>query len=72
MSDHYERREYNLRMSEDIGSIKAMLENLSGPTGRVTKIEEAQDRAETRQWVHTAIILPVVSLAHVVAHKLGL
>ena len=72
MSDHYERREYNLRMSEDIGAIKAMLENLSGPTGRVTKIEEAQDRAETRQWVHTAIILPVVSLAHVVAHKLGL
>ena len=69
--EHHERRQYNMQMAEDIGAIKAMIEGLSGPTGRVTKIEEAQDRAETRQWVHTAIILPVVSAAHVIVHKLG-
>lgn len=67
-----ERRAQNLQMAEDIGSIKAMLEGLAGPQGRVTKIEESQDRAETRQWIHTAVIVPIVGAAHVIAHKLGL
>ena len=72
MEEHHERREYNIQMAEDIGSIKAMLEGLAGPQGRVTKIEDDMSRAETRQWIHTAIIVPVVSAAHVIAHKLGL
>lgn len=67
-----ERRAQNMQMAEDIGSIKAMLESLSGPQGRVTKIEEAQSKAETRQWIHSAIVIPIVSAAHVIAHKLGL
>ena len=70
--EHHERRQYNFQMAEDIGAIKAMIEGLSGPTGRVTKIEEGLDRAETRTWIHTAVVLPLVGAAHVIVHKLGL
>ena len=71
MSDHYERREYNLQMASDIGSIKAMIEGLAGPTGRVTALEEAQKSAEIRGWVQTAIIIPLVGALHIGAKKLG-
>ena len=72
MSDHYERREYNLQMASDIGSIKAMIEGLAGPTGRVTKIEEAQEQAEKRQWLHSVVVIPLVGAAHLIARKLGI
>ena len=67
-----ERRAQNLQMAENIAQMKAMLEALAGPYGRVTKIEEGLDRAETRTWVHTAVVIPIVGAAHVIAHKLGL
>lgn len=74
-----ERRQYNSEMfttlnniSRDIGEIKGSLDALSGPRGRVTMIEKGLDRAETRTWVHTAIVLPLVGAAHVIAHRLGL
>lgn len=77
--EHHERRQYNSEMfttlndiSRNIGEINGTLAALAGPTGRVTKIEEAQDRAETRTWIHTAVIIPVVGSLHVLAHKLGL
>jgi len=77
--EHHERRQFNSEMfttltqiSGDIGQIKGTLEGLAGDQGRITKLEQAQDKAETRQWVHTAVILPVVSAVHVIAHKFGL
>ena len=72
MEEHHERREYNLQMSEDIGSIKQMLEGLAGPYGRVTALEEAQKTADTRFWIQTAVIVPLLGAFHVAAKKLGL
>ncbi len=62
-----ERRERNEQMAEDIGYIKAMLEGLCGPQGRVTTLEKHQDR----QWWITVLIAPVLAIAHAVARKFG-
>lgn len=70
--EHHERREHNLQMADDIGQIKGMLEGLAGPYGRVTKIEQGLERAENRQWLHSAVVVPIVGAAHVLLHKLGL
>lgn len=69
--EHHERREYNLEMAENIGQIKAMLEGLAGDHGRVTALEKAQDTADTRFWVQTAVIVPLISAFHITAKKLG-
>jgi len=76
--EHHERRQFNSEMfttlttiSENIGHIKGTLEGLAGPTGRVTALEEAQDRAETRSWIQTAIVIPMVGALHIGAKKLG-
>ncbi len=70
-TEHHERREYNIQMASDIGEIKGMLEGLAGEHGRVTALEKAQDRAELRSWVQTAIVIPVVGALHIGAKKLG-
>jgi len=70
--EHRERREYNLQMAEDIGSIKAMLEGLAGPQGRVTALEDDAKTAERRQWIHSAVVIPLVTAFHLGAKKLGL
>jgi hypothetical protein len=72
MEEHRERREYNLQMASDIGSIKAMLEGLAGEHGRVTMLEEAQKTADTRFWIQSAVIVPLVGAFHIAAKKLGL
>lgn len=69
--EHHERREYNIQMASDIGAMKAMLEGLAGPQGRVTALEESAKSAETRQWIHTAVVIPVVTALHLGAKKLG-
>jgi GTP-sensing pleiotropic transcriptional regulator CodY len=69
--EHHERREYNLQMASDIGAIKQMIEGLAGEHGRVTALEEAQKTAETRSWVQTAIVIPVVAALHLGAKKIG-
>ena len=69
--EHHERREYNLQMASDIGQIKGMLESLAGEHGRVTALEDAQKTADTRFWVQTAIIVPLISAFHITAKKLG-
>jgi len=71
MEEHRERREYNMQMASDIGEIKGMLEGLAGEHGRVTMLEQAQDRAELRSWVQTAVVVPVVAALHLGAKKLG-
>jgi hypothetical protein len=71
-TEHHERREYNLQMAADIGSIKAMLEGLAGEHGRVTMLEDAQKTADTRFWIQSAVIVPLVGAFHVVAKKIGL
>lgn len=72
MEEHRERREYNLQIASDIGEIKGMLAGLAGEHGRVTMLEEAQKTAETRFWVQSAVIVPLVGAFHVIAKRIGL
>lgn len=72
MEEHRERREYNLQMAQDIGEIKGLLESLAGPQGRVTALEDDAKWQDTKQWLHSCVVLPVVGVAHVIAHKIGL
>lgn len=74
-----ERRQYNGQMFEtltkisgDIGEIKGALSALTGPEGRVTQLEDDLKKQETRSWVQTAIIIPVVTALHLGAKRLGL
>jgi len=73
-----ERRAFNNEMfttlnqiSASIGEIKGTLDGLAGEHGRVTMIENAQDKADTRFWIQTAVILPLLSAFHFTAKKLG-
>lgn len=72
MNEHHERREYNIKMAEDIASIKAMLEGLSGEHGRVTMLEKAQETADTRFWIQSAILIPLFGTMHAVLKKMGI
>jgi hypothetical protein len=65
--EHHERRQYNLEMAQAIGRIEGKLDSLCGPEGRVTKLENAQ----TRQWWLTAVVVPILAVAHAFARKMG-
>lgn len=54
-------------MRDDISSTKTMVEELSGPDGRIKKLETDN----TRQWWLAVAIAPVLALGHAIARKLG-
>lgn len=58
-------------MASDIAQMKEMLVGLAGEHGRVTALEKAQEKAETRFWIQTAVIIPLISAFHITAKKLG-
>ena len=62
-----ERREHNIEMAQALGRIEEKLDGLCGPTGRVTKLENAQ----TRQWWVSVAIAPALALLHGFARKFG-
>lgn len=68
MSDHHERREYNIEMAHTLGRIEGKLDSLCGEEGRVTKLETAQ----TRQWWLQAAVIPAFGILHTIAKKLGI
>jgi hypothetical protein len=55
----------------DVATTKEAVIGLAGPTGRVTALEEAAKTANTRQWYHTAVVIPLVTTAHLVAKHFG-
>jgi hypothetical protein len=55
----------------DVASTKEIVEGLAGPLGRVTSLEQAAKTASNHQWIHTAIVVPVVTTAHLVAKHFG-
>lgn len=63
------------RLFEALGRIEAnqtsLRAELLGPGGRITKIEEEQEKAENRQWLHTCVVVPIIGLAHAIAHYFG-
>lgn len=67
-----ERRAFNLDMARQLGRIEGKLDDLCGDRGRVTKIEEEQERAKQRAWIHTAFVVPVMTGLHLLAKKLGI
>lgn len=56
-----------LEIQEDIATTKTMVEGLSGPDGRIKKLENDQ----TRQWWMTVCVIPALAVAHGIARKLG-
>lgn len=67
MSDHHERREYNLEMAHTLGRIEGKLDSLCGPEGRVTKLEHSQEK----QWWVSFVITPIVIALGHIARALG-
>lgn len=60
-------RQNQLTQAGLMGEMKASMDGLCGPTGRVTKLE-AKD---TRQWYYNMFAIPVIAFLHSVARKFG-
>lgn len=60
--------EFERDVLKSLGRIEEKVDSLSGPQGRVTKLEEQQQR----QWWLSAAIIPVISGVHAIARKIGL
>lgn len=52
-----------------VAATKQAVDDLAGPQGRVTKIEAQQVREGWKDWVHTAIVIPLSAGLSVVIHK---
>lgn len=66
-------------LKEDIGNAKSSIAGLDGrltatltaTNERVDKVEEEQQRTDTRQWWHSGLILPLNLAIHFVIKKFG-
>lgn len=65
--EHHERREFNFEMAQTLGRIEEKLDSLGGPTGRVTKLEDAQKR----HWWFSYVVTPALFIGHTIARQLG-
>lgn len=59
-------------IGRDVAATKEAVIGLAGPNGRVTRLEQDAKTAGARQWIHSAIVLPVVTIAHFTAKHFGL
>lgn len=48
-----------------------MLDNLAGPQGRVTKLEDDMSWSEKKSWLKTAVVIPVTLALNFVGHKIA-
>lgn len=60
-------QDHLIDMAQTLGRIEGKLDSLAGPEGRITKLENIQDR----QWWLTVAIGPVLAIAHQVLRKVG-
>lgn len=67
-----ERRAQNLELYQAVTRIETKLDTLMGPKGRIEILEDAQEKQETRSWIQTGVLLPVLTGLHIAARKLGL
>jgi len=54
----------------DIGFIKAKMEDLAGPTGRITVLENDIKSSQRRQWWHSSVVVPISTVASLLGHGL--
>lgn len=58
--------DFQLRVSQSLGRIEASQEFLRneilGPGGRIVKIEDKLDWQDKKQWLHTAVIIPLFAI----------
>lgn len=63
-------------IKESLGSQSTNIQNLrnelTGPGGRITTMEDRIEKSENRQWWHSAILIPTITFLHTILHKLGL
>jgi hypothetical protein len=60
------------RQSGVIEKLDGLHDQLLAPGGRILKIEAALEWSEKKQWIHTVIIVPTISILVGAAKKLGL
>jgi hypothetical protein len=63
-----ERRIGNIKLIEDVAYIRASLDALTGPDGRIKAIEKEAEK----QWWVTVALAPLMGIAHAVSRKFGL
>ena len=63
-----ERRRGNDQLISDVAYIKATLDNLAGPKGRISKLEDDA----TRHWWLTVAVAPFLAAIHGILRKVGL
>ena len=72
----------NLAIFRVLGEIKESLgaqnqnilnlrEELFAEGGRVSNLESRQKKQDDRLWIHSVVILPLITAIHMILHKLG-
>lgn len=71
--------DFQLEVLTQLGDIKKELAtntqatlDLAGPSGRVTALEKAQQWHDRKQWIHTVVVLPILTLGHAALRKFGI
>lgn len=62
---------FEMKVSGSLARIEQKIDDLAAPNGRVARLEEDVKRADTRQWVHSSILLPLTYAIYRAAKYLG-
>jgi len=66
-------RDLGMDLSKQLSDVRSDMQNFHGSMeARVSEIEKDQERADTRQWLHSGVILPLNLFIHLVAKRIGL
>lgn len=67
---------FEIRISRTLGNIEAkqdaLHEALLSPGGRIPRIEEDIAWADKKQWIHTAVVIPITAAIMALVRKLGM
>lgn len=69
---------FQIQVANSLGRIEAEMSALrhellgNGSPGRIQRLEDDLDAYKNKQWMHSAIIVPVFTVLHALANKLGI